>query len=127
LKQRLGTFEQIEDETKDLLGLTHPDIFSRPDRRLILRLEPETPAMTDPNPPDRRSGDFLKGTHLHLELPIEVVSSLNNLMMHSGDSPGELFRKALALYKLGIEAKDEDNRLAVVGSDDEIVQEIVGL
>lgn len=71
--------------------------------------------------------DLLKGNYLEIELPDEVVSSLNKLMLHSGDSPAEVFRKALALYKVGIEARGEDNRLAVVGPDDEIVHEIVGL
>ena len=69
----------------------------------------------------------LKGNRFDLQLNDELVSSLNDLMQHSGDSPEEVFRKALALYKVGVEAKEEDNRLAIVGPDGEIVQEIVGL
>ena len=75
----------------------------------------------------RSAAQALKGNRFDVYLNDELVSDLNDLMRHSGDSPDELFRKALALYKLGIEAKEEDNRLAVVGSDGEIVQEIVGI
>ena len=89
--------------------------------------------MSNPDVPESRlklgpkSPTFLRGNRLDLELTDEVVSSLNDLMWHSGDSPAELFRKALALYKLGVEAKGEDNRLAIVGPEGEIVREIVGL
>ena len=69
----------------------------------------------------------LRGNHFDVYLNDELVSALNELLRNSGESPDELFRKALTLYKLGVEAKEEENRLAVVDPDGEIVQEIIGL
>jgi hypothetical protein len=59
-----------------------------------------------------------------IELPDEAVKFLNEVMRLTGDTRESLFRNALGLYKLGVDARLDGNRLAIVDSADEVVQDI---
>jgi hypothetical protein len=69
----------------------------------------------------------VKGNRFDVELPDETMSIVNDLLAHSGDSPSDLFLKALALYKVAMDAKAEGNHLAVVNAEGDVDQDITGL
>jgi hypothetical protein len=57
----------------------------------------------------------------------EVAGLLHLLAAKSHDSYEDLLRKALTLYNVALDAKDNGNRLAILNPDDIIVREIVGI
>ncbi len=75
------------------------------------------------NPSNRA---HLAGGHVEIDLPDDIVSILNRALDRTGDSPAEMFRKALALDDVASVAKAEGNGLAVVGPDGEVVRDIEG-
>jgi hypothetical protein len=62
-----------------------------------------------------------------LDLPPEAAQALNRLMRETGDSPSILFRKALGLYALAMEAKSEGKAVGIAKSPDALETEFVGL
>ncbi len=56
----------------------------------------------------------------------EVIGLLRLLASKSDDSYEDLLRKALTLYNVALDARDNGNRLAILNPDDVIVREIVG-
>jgi hypothetical protein len=66
-------------------------------------------------------------TRITLDLPAEAAQALNELMSRTGDSPSDLFRKALGLYKLAEEAKREGKAVGIAETPDSLETEFVGL
>jgi hypothetical protein len=62
-----------------------------------------------------------------LDLSPEATQALNRLMSETGDSPSVLFRKALGLYALAMEAKREKKSVGIAESADVLETEFVGL
>jgi hypothetical protein len=62
-----------------------------------------------------------------LDLSAETTQALNELMSRTGDSPSDLFRKALGLYKLAEEAKREGKAVGVAETPDSLETKFVGL
>ena len=56
----------------------------------------------------------------------EVAGLLHLLAAKSDDSREDLLRKALTLYNVALDARDNGNRLAILNPEDVIVREIVG-
>jgi hypothetical protein len=56
-----------------------------------------------------------------------VLGLLQLLAAKSNDSYDDLLRKALTLYGVALDAKDNGNRLAILNPEDEIVREITGI
>jgi hypothetical protein len=56
----------------------------------------------------------------------EVAGLLHLLAAKSDDNREGLLRKALTLYNVALDAKDNGNRLAILNPEDVIVREIVG-
>jgi hypothetical protein len=65
------------------------------------------------------------GPNLHLTLAPEAVAFLNDLLRDTHDSPEDLFRKALGLYRLAVDARHEGKAVGAAsrpeGLDDEFV------
>jgi hypothetical protein len=74
-------------------------------------------------------GHFGGGAHakVTLDLSPEVTEWLNRLMNQTGESPSDLFRKALALYKLAKEAVREGKAVGVAENADSLETEFIGL
>jgi hypothetical protein len=70
------------------------------------------------------SGDQIRIT---FTLPAETAQALNELMSQTGDSPLDLFRKALGLYKLAQEAKREGKAVGAAETPDGLETEFIGL
>ena len=66
-------------------------------------------------------------TRITLDLTPEAAQAFNELMSRTGDSPSDLFRKALGLYKLSEEAKREGKAVGVATTPDSLETEFVGL
>jgi len=67
-----------------------------------------------------------KGNRITLDLSPEGSSVLNQLMNETADSPDDLFRKALALYKAAQDAHREGKAVGVASSPDALETEFVG-
>jgi hypothetical protein len=72
-------------------------------------------------------GNPLVRTSIAIDLSPEATRSLNELMKRTGDSPSDLFRKALGLYKLAEEAKREGKAVGIAATPDGLETEFVGL
>jgi hypothetical protein len=81
-----------------------------------LRIRPE------PDP----QGQPALGKFVSIELPEDALAALNEVMRITGDSPESLFRKAMGLYKIAVDAGLSGNRVAVVDPEGEFVQDITG-
>src|SRR5438552_2578580 len=55
------------------------------------------------------------------------LDGLNHLMRQTGDTPTELFHKALALYKLATDAIREGKEVWIVSTPDSLETRFVGL
>jgi predicted transcriptional regulator len=66
-------------------------------------------------------------TSIAIELSPEAARSLNELMSRTGDSPSDLFRKALGLYKLAEEAKQKGKAVGIATTPEALETEFVGL
>jgi len=62
-----------------------------------------------------------------LELSPEAARALDNLIGRTGDTPSDLFRKALGLYALAEEAKREGKAVGIAATPDSLETEFVGL
>jgi hypothetical protein len=66
--------------------------------------------------------------YVSMELPDEAVAILNGVMRTTGDTVESLFRRALDLYRIAVEAKLDGLKLAIVDpEDDQFVEDIAGL
>lgn len=66
-------------------------------------------------------------TRITLDLTPEAAQAFNELMRRTGDSPSDLFRKALGLYALVEEAKREGKVVGVATTPESLETEFVGL
>ena len=74
------------------------------------------------------SGDgFAPHTMITLDLTPEAAKALNQLIEQTGDSPTDLFRKAIALYKLTKEAIREGKSVGIAETEDCLETRFVGL
>jgi hypothetical protein len=69
-------------------------------------------------------GEHVKVT---LDLSPELAQSLDSLLNETRDTPSDLFRKALGLYKLAKEAKREGKAVGAAKNPDSLETEFVGL
>jgi hypothetical protein len=60
---------------------------------------------------------------LEFDFPPEWLEFLNNLLRDSGDSPERLFRRALGLYRLAIDAQAEGKRIGATDSAECLTEE----
>lgn len=67
-----------------------------------------------------------KGNKIVLDLSPEASGVLNDLLNRTGDSPDDLFRKALSLYKAAQDAHREGKAVGVAESPDALETEFVG-
>jgi hypothetical protein len=82
------------------------------------------PSSEDANGPPARSHVSNKIT---LNLSDHMRDVLNELLKRTEDKPDDMFRKALALYKLAIEAHDQGKSVGIATSPDALETEFVGL
>jgi hypothetical protein len=66
------------------------------------------------------------GDKIALNLSPEASKLLNQLMNMTADSPDDMFRKALALYKAAMDAHKEGKAVGVAASADALETEFVG-
>lgn len=69
----------------------------------------------------------LENSGSHLGLTDQVRDMLLRLSDESNLAPHQVLFKSLGLFKIALDAAFEGNRLAILGQDDDIVQEIVGI
>jgi hypothetical protein len=62
-----------------------------------------------------------------LDLSPEAARALDELIGQTGDTPSDLFRKALGLYALAEEAKREGKAVGIAATPDSLETEFVGL
>jgi len=62
-----------------------------------------------------------------LDLSPEAAKALDDLIGRTGDTPSDLFRKALGLYALAEEAKREGKTVGIAATPDSLETEFVGL
>ena len=63
---------------------------------------------------------------LRMSLAPEVYSLLEDLAARSHGDKAEVFRKAIGLYKVALDAHDQGLRICAVAGDQEIETEFVG-
>jgi hypothetical protein len=63
---------------------------------------------------------------VEIELSPEAAEMLEHLMDQTGDTPSDLFRKAIALYKVASEAHREGLAVGAAKSADPLEAEFVG-
>ncbi len=66
------------------------------------------------------------GDEITLALSPEAQETLNDLMSLTDDSPKDLFRKALGLYKVAQDAHKEGKAVGVATSPDVLETEFIG-
>lgn len=66
------------------------------------------------------------GDEIQLRLRGAVIPAMNDLLGKTGDSPDDLMRKALALYKLSVDAHEDGKAVGVAASSDVLETEFVG-
>jgi hypothetical protein len=64
---------------------------------------------------------------LNLVITKQLDTMLGQLASENGTNKSEILRKALALYEVANEAKEQGNRLGIVSKDRQVLTEIVGL
>jgi hypothetical protein len=64
---------------------------------------------------------------LNLVITKQLDNMLGQLATENGTNKSEILRKALALYEVANEAKEQGNRLGIVSKDRQVLTEIVGL
>jgi len=74
-------------------------------------------------PADDRPGP---SGELNLRLSPEAVQVVSRLLADTGDSPAELFRKAVGLYRLSVDAHREGKAVGAAGSAEVLETEFVG-
>lgn len=70
-----------------------------------------------------------RNTRVRLNLVItkQLDEMLEKLAEENGTNKSEILRKALALFEVANEAKEQGNKLGVVSKDRQVLAEIVGL
>jgi hypothetical protein len=66
------------------------------------------------------------GDKITLDLSPEARDLLNQLLNQTGDTPDDLFRKAIGLYKVAQDAHKEGKAVGVATSPDVLETEFVG-
>jgi hypothetical protein len=66
-------------------------------------------------------------TRVVLELSPELAAVLDEIKARTGDSPSDVFRKALGLYKLAEDAKREGKSVGIAETPEALETEFVGL
>jgi hypothetical protein len=67
-----------------------------------------------------------KGNRITLDLSPEAIDVLSQLLNQTHDRPDDLFRKALALYKIAQDAHREGKAVGFASSPDALETEFVG-
>ena len=62
-----------------------------------------------------------------IDLPPEAARQMSELIRESGDSPTDLFQKALALYKLSKDAVRQGKAVGIAETADLLETEFVGI
>ena len=68
-----------------------------------------------------------KPIRLSLDVSPELNSTLDDIAEKIHASKSEVLRKSIALMEVAVQEKEKGNHLGVVGRDQKIVKEIVGL
>jgi hypothetical protein len=63
---------------------------------------------------------------LTVDLSPEAANLFNQIMTQTGDSPSDLVRKALALYKVAVDAHGEGKFVGIAQTADSLETELVG-
>jgi hypothetical protein len=69
----------------------------------------------------------VRRARIEVELSPDVTQMVDELMRKTGDSTTDLLRKALALYKLAVEAKSAGKAVGIATSPELLETEFVGL
>lgn len=64
---------------------------------------------------------------LNLVITKQLDDMLEKLADENGSNKSEILRKALALFEVANEAKEQGNRLGIVSKDRQLITEIVGI
>jgi metal-responsive CopG/Arc/MetJ family transcriptional regulator len=64
---------------------------------------------------------------LNLVITKQLDETLEKLAEANGTNKSEVLRKALALFEVANEAKEQGNKLGVISKDRQVLAEIVGL
>lgn len=65
----------------------------------------------------------IAGPHLEFDFPPEWIDFLNGLLRDTGDSPDQLFRRALCLYRLATDARAEGKVIGAAESAEPLTDE----
>lgn len=110
----------------------HPDEMTPGDPNQV-RPNPPSVVQTAPGQPQQGSTFVfgpatyhLEGNEILLHLSDAAVQTLNNLLNATGNSPDELFRKALGLYKAAFEARRDSKAVGAAPTADVLETEFVG-
>ena len=85
------------------------------------RKAPSTPA------PNHGASNGLEGETVSVEFPTEFWDALKGLAQESGVTPETVISAGTSLYALAMKAKAQNQKLAVIESDQPCVTEIKGL
>lgn len=88
--------------------------------------DPGTPTSDSPRLEWGRGSWVHIGNNVSLHFSNEVIDALNRLLVRTGDTPEDLFRKALALYTLASDAHTEGKAVGTATSPDVLETEYVG-
>jgi hypothetical protein len=75
----------------------------------------------------KESGPRINRVRLNLVITKQLDDMLEKMATENGTNKSEILRKALALFEVANEAKEQGNRLGVVSKDRQLLTEIVGL
>lgn len=91
----------------------------------ILRRFPHVDTSTAEHSNDTSERNAVSTTRLNLKLPNAVFSELQTMSLESGRTMTEIVRIGLALAALAADEEKAGRKLAVVGTDGNVVKEIV--
>jgi hypothetical protein len=74
-----------------------------------------------------KSNEIRRRGRIIIDLPPEAAREMNELIQQSGNSPTDLFRKALGLYELSKEAVREGKAVGIAETADCLETEFVGI
>ena len=75
------------------------------------------------------AGDTQENTVIALSLFIspQLNETLNELAAKTGGSKVDVFRKALALFELAVDARDQGKKFGIAEKDQSLTTEVVGI
>jgi hypothetical protein len=105
---------------------THPQVHGSqlpPNDVIVVREKTRSSGRVPLSPPI----PFTPESQFILHLTPEAANELNELMAQTGDTPTQLFQKALGLYKVTRQAIQEGKAVGIAETPDSLESEFVGI